>query len=338
MTLSAADSTTNNRALVIGASGFLGSHVVKKLVASGRPVRILVRHSSRLDALEGIDVETYYGDVLNLESLQKAMHGCSTVFHCVVDTRAWLTDPAPLYRCNIDGLVNSMDAALANNIRRFIFTSSIATVGLNEQRPPNETDTFNWRERAPAYILSRVGAEDKLFDYCRDRGLPGIAMCVANTYGPADVQPTPHGELVWQAATGKLPIALNCGAPYVDIRDAADALLLAEERGRTGERYIIAAGYISQRELYALAAKTINGKPPMLLPIGAAHVIAWLTQSIAALLGRKDVKLCTASVLLSHIFKELDASKARTELGWRARPLEESVHDAVTWYSQHQPA
>lgn len=325
------------RALVVGASGFLGSHVVKALVAQGRTVRVLVRHTSRLDALAELPVEVYYGDVLEPASLRAAMQGCDTVFHCVVDTRAWLTDPAPLYRCNVDGLVNSMEEALRSGVRRFVFTSSIATIGLNSRGPARESDAFNWAERAPAYVLSRVAAEQKLFEYCRERGLPGIALCVANTYGPEDVQPTPHGRLLWEAATGRLPLALDCGSPCVDVRDAAAALVLAERRGRIGERYIIAGSYLEQAELYGMAARSAGRSAPRRLPLGVAYGIAWCYQRLAALFGRRDMQLCTDSVLLSHVFKEMDTSKARTELGWQARPMADAVTDAVNWYRQHLP-
>lgn len=326
------------RALVVGGSGFLGSHVARALAGQGRSVRVLVRHSSRLDALAELPVEVYYGDVLEPATLAAAMQGCETVFHCVVDTRAWLTDPAPLYRCNVEGLVNSMEAALKCGARRFVFTSSIATIGLNPDRPARESDAFNWADRAPAYVLSRVAAEEKLFGYCRDRGLPGVALCVANTYGPGDVQPTPHGRLLWQAASGKMPVALDCGSPCVDVRDAAQALLLAEEKGRVGERYIIAGSYLEQVELYGMAARQAGHRPPRRLPLGAAYAAAWCYQKAAGLLGRRDQQLCTDSVLLSHVFKEMDTRKAQAELGWRARPMAEAVADAVSWYRQHPPA
>jgi dihydroflavonol-4-reductase len=329
-----AKTTAGSCALVVGANGFLGSHVVKALALQGRKVRALVRQSSKLEALTGLDVEICYGDVLEPASLKKAMHGCATVFHCAVDTRAWLSDPSPLYRCNVDGLVNSMDAALACNVQRFIFTSSIATIGLNKRRMPNESDIFDWHERAPAYILARVAAEERLFAYCRDRRLPGIAMCVANTYGPEDFQPTPHGQMLWLAASSRIPV-LNCGAPCVDIRDAAQALILAEQCGTIGERYIIASDFLQQVDLYGIAAAVLGRKPPLRIPVCIAYCMAWINQTLAALRGQKDVRFCTNSVFLSHIFPELDHSKATAELDWRPRPIQETIRDAVNWFRNH---
>ena len=322
-----------NKALVIGASGFVGSHVVKALCAQQRPVRAMVRQNSNIAALEGLDCEICYGDVLEPDSLLQAMKNCTTVFYCVVDTRAWLDDTAPLFRCNVDGLRNAMEAALTHKIQRFIFTSSMATIGLNKNQKPKEQDAFNWHDSAPAYILSRVQAEDLLFDYCRTRQLPGIAMCVANTYGPGDVQPTPHGKLLWAAARGRMQMALGCGAPWVDIRDAADAMMLAETKGKIGERYIIAAGYVTQSELYEKAAALLDNKKPKVMPMPVVYVIAWLSQTIGKLMGKKDIKLRVSSVKLAHIFAEMDNSKAKRELGWQTRSLDETLQDAVQWFS-----
>ena len=332
------DTAAQGTALVIGASGFVGSHVVKALCARQRPVRAMVRQNSNVSALEGLDCEICYGDVLDPDSLLQAMQGCTTVFYCVVDTRAWLDDPTPLFRCNVDGLRNAMETALANPIQKFIFTSSMVTIGLNTAglkkiRKPNEQDAFNWHDSAPDYALSRVKAEDLLFEYCRTRQLPGIALCVANTYGPGDVQPTPHGKLLWAAARGSMQMAMGCGAPWVDIRDAAEAMVLAETRGKVGERYIIAAGYVTQPELYEKAAALMGNKKPVVMPLPIVYIVAWLTQTIGKLMGKKDIKLRVSSVKLAHVFADMDNSKAKQDLGWQPRPLEDTVRDAVQWFS-----
>lgn len=318
--------------LVAGANGFVGSHVTRQLVAARRKVRVLVRATSDTRAIDDLEVERRYGDVMDIESLRAAMQDCGSVFYCIVDTRAWLTDPAPLFRCNVDGLVNAMDAALAQNIGRFVFTSSMATIGINKQKSASERDTFNWWDKAPPYIQSRVAAENKLLDYCLDKGLPGIAMCVANTYGPMDTQPTPHGGSLWHAATGKQAIALDCAAPTVDVRDAAQALLLAEQYGRIGERYIIANEFISQPKMYALGAKELGRKAPRTLSMNIARCIATVSEVVNTLLRRKDYKLCRSSVFLSEVFGPLDSTKAQQELGWQPRPFAETIRDTIAWF------
>ncbi len=320
--------------LVTGASGFVGSHITRCLVREGRQVRVMLRKTSNRAALEGMPVEIFHGDVLDPDSLRAAMEGCGTVFYSVVDPRFWLTDPTPIYRNNVDGLVNAMDVALACGIERFIFTSSMGTLGFNPDGPVTEDIPFNWEDRAPPYILARKLAEDKLLEYCRDRGLPGVALCVANTYGPQDYQPTPHNGMLWEVASGKVRFTLDAAAPSVDIRDVAEAALLAETRGRAGERYIIANEYISNRDFFTLATGEMGNKPPKVLPLGVAHVVAWVAERIFKLMGKKDYLLSTDAVFLSNAFKALDNGKARRELGWNPRPVAETIRDGVAWFAE----
>jgi dihydroflavonol-4-reductase len=329
-------SETEKPVLVAGASGFVGSHTARLLVKQGRKVRLLLRRSSNTEATRALPCEVFHGDVLDPASLLEAMQGCCTVFYSVVDPRFWLTDTAPIYRNNVVGLVNAMDAALASGIERFIFTSTMGTLGLNPGGLVTEDIPFNWRDRASAYILARLEAENRFLACCRERGLPGIALCVANTYGPEDYQPTPHGKALWDTARGALKIALDAGAPTVDIRDVAQAALLAETRGRTGERYIIANEFISNRDFYALATAQLGNPPPRLLPLRFAHGVAWIAERIFKLMGHKDSMLRTDAVLLSNLFQQMDNSKARRELGWSPRPIAETVRDAVAWYKARE--
>lgn len=322
--------------LVTGASGFMGSHIARKLVEQGRNVRVLLRKTSNTDAVKDLPVEIFYGDVLDPESMRPAMEGCGSVFYSVVDPRFWLTDSTPIYRNNVEGLVNAMEVALSVGIERFIFTSSMGTLGFNPNGLVTEDIEFNWRDQASPYILARLEAEVQLLKYAREKGLPGVALCVANTYGPQDYQPTPHGGALWDVATGKMSVALDASAPSVDIRDAADAALLAEIHGKVGERYIIANEYISNRDFYGIATSEYGTKPPQFIPLKLAYGIAWVTERIFKLLGRKDYLVSTTAVFLSDAFKEMDNSKARRELHWNPRPVAETVKDALAWYKQRE--
>ncbi len=319
--------------LVAGASGFVGSHTVRALVKRGRKVRVLVRKSSNTEAFQNLPVEIYHGDVLDPTSLLKAMEGCGSVFYSVVDARFWLTDITPIYRNNVDGLVNAMDAALACGIERFIFTSTMGTLGINPNGPVTEDIPFNWFGHAPPYIRARLEAENKFLSYCREKNLPGVALCIANTYGPEDYQPTPHNGALWNTARGTMKVTVDAGAPTVDIRDAAEAAVLAEQYGRFGERYIIANEYVRNRDFYAIAAKECGMPPPKLIPHWFAFAVAWISEYVCKLLGKKDYIISTDTVYLGDVFKQMDNSKARRELHWNPRPLAETIHDAIAWFS-----
>ena len=328
--------TSDKPVLVAGASGFVGSHIARLLAQRGRKVRVLLRKTSNTDAMQGLPVEIVHGDVLDPASLRAAMDGVGTVFYSVLDPRFWLTDTTPLHRNNVEGLVNAMDAALAVGIERFIFTSTMGTLGINPDGPVTEDIPFNWRDKASAYILTRLEAETRFLACCREQGLPGVALCIANTYGPEDYQPTPHGKALWDTARGAMKAALDAGAPTVDIRDVAEAALLAETRGRIGERYIIANEFISNRDFYGMAAALRGNPPPKMIPMGLAHAIAWVSERVFKLIGKKDYLVSTDAVFLSNVFQRMDHGKASRDLGWEPRPISETVRDAVAWYAERE--
>jgi dihydroflavonol-4-reductase len=246
------------------------------------------------------------------------MVGCDDVFYCVADTRAWLRDPAPLFRTNVEGLRHALDAAVDADLPRFVFTSTIGTLALSENgRPVTEDEPFNWADKGGGYIRSRVEAEQLVFQYVRERGLPAVALCVSNTYGPGDFQLTPHGSLLAAAAKGKMPVYVKgMSMEVVGIQDAARALILAAEKGRVGERYIISERFISARELYGTAAAAGDARPQRLgIPLKVMYALGF-GGDVAATVLRRDMLLSTLSVRLMHIMSPMDHGKAERELGW----------------------
>ncbi|OBI75668.1 NAD-dependent epimerase/dehydratase family protein [Mycobacterium sp. E740] len=319
--------------LVIGASGFLGSHVTKQLVARGDDVRVLIRASSSTRGIDGLPVDIRRGDIFDEPSVRSAMAGCDVVYYCVVDARPWLLDPAPLWRTNVDGLRAVLDIAVQAGLTRFVYTSSIGTIGRMKDGLADETTAHNWLRAGGDYIRSRVAAEEMVLRYCADRGLPGVAMCVANTYGPGDWLPTPHGGMLSAAVRGKMPFYIDgYDAEVVGVEDAAQAMLLAAERGRVGERYIVSERFMSMREIFETGCAAVGVPPPRRgVPIWAMAAASHPSDWLARLRGR-ETQLTPLNVRLMHIMTPLDHSKAVRELGWKPSPTPEAIVAAARFF------
>ncbi|OBH14404.1 NAD-dependent dehydratase [Mycobacterium sp. E1715] len=318
--------------LVIGASGFLGSHVTRQLVAAGADVRVMLRRTSSTKGIDDLDVERCYGDVFDDRALAAAMAGCDVVYYCVVDARMWLRDPAQLFRTNVEGLRHVLDAALGADLKRFVYTSTTGTLAISNGKPVTEDDPHNWDQGGP-YIEARVAGEDLLLSYARDKGLPAVAMCVSTTYGPGDWAPTPHGSLLALVATGRFPFYFGYSAEVVGIEDAARAMLLAAERGRNGERYIVSDRYMSVRELHEIAATAVGRRPPRIgIPMSVLRAGARVNDAAAALLGR-DLPFAYVGIRMAELMSPLDHGKAERELGWTPEPVEDSIRKAAVFFA-----
>ncbi len=320
------------KALVIGASGFLGSHLVRELVKKNYTVKILVRSTSNVDALTGIDYEKTIGDVLDRESLKKAMQGCEYVFHSAVNPNAWIIDSGPLYLTNVMGVMNSVMAAKSTDVERFILTSSFITIGNNGAQPATEENYPSNDDLFTEYIRTRYIGEKYVLDEFNDNGFPGIAGCVSNTYGPLDIQPTAHGNLIKQVARGKVPYYFNSSSECVGVIDAAKALILAAEKGRPGERYIISEKYVNYKDLFTIAAKHACVTPPKFaVPKRLLWWLASLSEALNRLSGYTS-PLTKNSVIMIHRTFPVSNQKAINELNWQPEPIEKAIKAAVDFY------
>jgi dihydroflavonol-4-reductase len=325
--------------LVIGANGFLGSHVTRQLVADGAEVRAMVRPTANTRAIDDLALTRFHGDVFDTATFRQAMDGVDDVYYCVVDTRAWLRDPLPLFRTNVEGLRNVLDVAVKqSSLRRFIFTSTYATVGRRHGHVATEDDLIGSRGLTP-YVQSRVQAEDLVMRYVAEAGLPAIAMCVSTTYGSGDWGRTPHGAFIAGAVFGKLPFTMEgIQLEVVGVDDAARAMILAAQHGRIGERYLISERMIALKEVVRIAADEGGVPPPrrsisvpMLYALGALG-------SLKARLTGKDAELSLASVRMMRAEADVDSSKAMQELGWQPRPVEESIREAARFWAAMRTA
>jgi dihydroflavonol-4-reductase len=322
----------NKPKLVIGANGFLGSHVTRQLVAAGAEVRVMVRPTANTRSIDDLDVTRFHGDVFDTATVRQAMDGCDDVYYCVVDTRAWLQDPSPLFRTNVEGVRNVLDVAKNAELHRFVFTSTYATVGRRHGHVATEDDLID-RRRITPYVESRVHAEDIVLRYAAEGGLPAVAMCVSTTYGSGDWGRTPHGAFIAGAVFGKLPFLMNgIQLEVVGVDDAARALLLAAERGRNGERYIISERMMPLKEVVRIAADEAGvALPRRSISVPALYALGALGSLKARLTG-KDAELSLASVRMMRAEADIDHSKATRELGWEPRPVEQSIREAARFW------
>ena len=324
--------------LVIGANGFLGSHVTRQLVAKRASenfeVRAMVRAGANTRAIDDLAVTRFHGDVFDTAVLRDAMDGVDDVYYCVVDTRAWLRDPSPLFRTNVEGLGNVLDLAVREPaLRRFIFTSTYATVGRRHGHVATEDDVIDARGLTP-YVRSRVQAENLVMRFMAEAGLPAVSMCVSTTYGSGDWGRTPHGAFIAGAVFGKLPFTMDgIQLEVVGVTDAARAMILAADRGRIGERYLISERMIALTEVVRIAADEAGVPPPRRsISVPVLYALGALGSLRARLTG-KDAELSLASVRMMRAEAPVDHSKAVRELGWQPRPVEESIREAARFWS-----
>lgn len=330
----AAGSGTSPRTkkLVIGASGFLGSHVTRQLAENGENVRVMLRRTSSTKGIDDLSVERCYGDIFDATALRSAMADCDVVFYCVVDARMWLRDPTPLFRTNVEGLRNVLDVAVESGLRKFVFTSTTGTLAISHDRPVTEDDPHNW-DQGGAYIESRVAGEKLVMQYVHEKGLPAVALCISTTYGPGDWQPTPHGSLIARVAKGRFPFYLGFSSEVVGIEDAARAMVLAAQRGRPGERYIISDRYMSTREVHQIAARAAGASPPRIkLPLRLLYVAAHIND-LAARLLRRDLPFAVVGLRMAELMSPLDHGKAERELGWKPEPVADSITKAAKFFT-----
>jgi dihydroflavonol-4-reductase len=318
--------------LVIGANGFLGSHVTRQLVADGVDVRAMVRPTANTRSIDDLPLTRFEGDVFDTATLRAAMEGCDDVYYCVVDTRAWLRDPSPLFHTNVEGLRNVLEVAKQANLHRFVFTSTYATVGRRRGHVANE-DHLIRRHGLTPYVRSRVEAEDLVLRYGAEDGLPAVAMCVSTTYGAGDWGRTPHGAFIAGAVFGKLPFLMDgIELEVVGVDDAARALILAAERGRNGERYIVSERMMPLKEVVRIAADEAGVPPPRRsISVPVLYLLGALGSLKARLTG-KDAELSLRSVRMMRAEAHVDHSKAVRELGWQPRPVEESIREAARFW------
>ena len=318
-----------------GGTGFVGSAVARSLLARGYAVTALVRPSSVLANLDGLDLTLAQGDMRDTASVQAAANGARYLFHVAADYRLWARDPEEIVRANREGTQAVMQAALAAGVERVVYTSSVATLGAKpDQDIADETCPLTEQTAIGAYKRSKVAAERLVERMVRDQGLPAVIVNPSTPIGPRDIKPTPTGRIIVEAANGKMPAFVDTGLNLAHVDDVAEGHLLALEKGRIGERYILGGQDVSLRQLLSEIAALVGRKAPTVnLPRGPLYPLAAITEAWAQVSG-KEPMLTRDALTMSKHHMYFTSAKAEAELGYRSRPYAEALADAVIWFRE----
>jgi dihydroflavonol-4-reductase len=314
--------------LVTGASGFVGWHVARLLSSRGHRVRALVRPASQLREL---DVERVTGDLRDADSLARAVEGCGLVFHVAADYRLWAKDPGELYRSNVDGTRNLLEAARHAGVERVVYTSTVGCIGVPHGCEGDETQPVTLQDMSGAYKRSKFLAEKAALEFAAS-GLPVIAVNPTAPIGDHDFKPTPTGKIILDFLKGAMPAFIDTGLNLVDVKDVAEGNLLACERGRPGERYILGCENVTLAQiLQRLAQITGRAAPTVKLPYFVAYAAGVASTGWARVTGKPPMAPLDA-VRMAKKKMWVSIDKAKRELGFAPGSVDAALARAVEWF------
>ncbi len=324
------------RAFITGATGFVGSHVARALAAQGAELRLLVRSTSRTDNIADLRAEVAKGDLREPESLKKAMAGCDFVFHVAADYRLWVRDPEQMYRANVEGTRAIIRAAQESGVRRVVYTSSVATMAFTRQGYIAAEDSpVSIRDMVGHYKRSKFMAEEIALEAGR-KGANVVVVNPTTPIGEYDIKPTPTGRIVVDFLKRKFPAYVDTGLNLADVKEVARGHVLAMEKARPGERYILGGHNLTLKQILdKLAELTGLPSPTMKVPHAVAMGFAVFDQFFTGMIMGKEPRATIDAVKMGRKKMFASSAKAERELGYKVIPVEDALRRAVEWFQAH---
>src|SRR5437763_11335414 len=324
------------KVLVTGATGFIGSHVAQALAVQGADLRLLTRASSRTDNIAGLNAERVTGDLRDPGSLKRAMQGCEFVFHVAADYRLWVRDPDQMYRSNVEGTRAIIRAAQESGVRRVIYTSSVATMGFTTAgHLANESSPVSIKEMVGHYKRSKFMAEQIALE-AGNKGANVVVVNPTTPIGEYDIKPTPTGRIVVDFLKRKFPAYVDTGLNLADVKEVARGHLLAMEKARPGQRYILGGENLTLKQILdKLAALTGLPAPTMKVPHAVAMGFAVFDQFVTGIVMGKEPRATIDAVKMGRKKMFASSAKAERELGYKVLPIEDALHRAIDWFQSH---
>jgi dihydroflavonol-4-reductase len=321
------------KCFVTGATGFLGSHVARQLLAKGADLRLLVRTSSRTDNIADLRAERVLGDLRDVGSLKRGMAGCEVVFHVAADYRLWALNGQELYQSNVEGTRNILLAARDSHVRRVVYTSSVATMGFgNNGRMTDENTPVALANMIGDYKRSKFMAEQLVLEAGRG-GQDVVIVNPTTPIGERDIKPTPTGRIVVDFLKRKFPAYVDTGLNLVDVTDCAEGHLLAMEKAVPGERYILGGENLTLKQILdKLAAITGLPSPGIRLPYAVAYATGVVDTMVTGKVLKREPRVTLDSVRMGRKKMFVTSAKAERELGWKPGPVDGALHRAVEWF------
>ena len=323
------------KALVTGATGFIGSSVVRELLKDGVEVRVLMRKDSDTRNIDGLDVEKAYGDIRDSESVKSALKGCDTLYQTAALYALWAPDSKVFYDINVEGTKTVLNAALEQGLEKVVYTSSIAAIGAHgADSPANEEAEFNLWETGDHYTRSKYLGEVEAQKICK-QGLPLVIVNPAGVIGVRDIKPTPSGKLILDVLNKKMPGYIDGGLNFVDVEDVARGHILAAQKGKIGQRYILGNENMSVGDFFKLIGEVSGVKPPKLkIPYPIAIVFGYGYQLVCNI-TRKPPVLTAPAVRIGSKYAYFDVAKAVNDLGLPQTPIKTTIEKAVNWFREN---